>query len=109
MDFISNLLGKSLDIQVHKDWRDQHSFRLLKIVGHLYFFRKGALSRCSDVPSPSLTVKHTLVPTSLRGKRFQSSYCAKVRVEAEKKVEGGGGGEKGKRLPANPTSLENAP
>ena len=64
MDFISNLLGKSLEIQVHKDWRDQHSFRHLKIVGHLYFFRKGALSRCSDVPSPSLIVKHTLVPAS---------------------------------------------
>ena len=26
----------------------------------------------------------------LRSKRFQSSYCAKVRVEAKKKVEGGG-------------------
>ena len=32
---------------------------------------------------------------SLRSKRFQSSYCAKVRAEAKKKkVEGGGGGEK---------------
>ena len=30
---------------------------------------------------------------SLRSKRFQSSYCAKVRA-GEKKVEGGGGGEK---------------
>ena len=46
---------------------------------------------------------------SLRSKRFQSSYCAKVRAEAKKKVEGGGGGEKRKRLPANPTILENAP
>ena len=27
----------------------------------------------------------------------------------QKKVEGGGGGEKRKRLPANPTILENAP
>ena len=27
----------------------------------------------------------------------------------QKKVEGGGGGEKRKRLPANPTTLENAP
>ena len=90
MDFISNLLGKPLEIQVQKDRRDQHSFRHLKILGHLYFFRKGALSLCSDVPSPSLTVKHTLVPASLRSKRFQSSYCAKVRAEAKKKVEGGG-------------------
>ena len=46
---------------------------------------------------------------SLRSKRFQSSYCAKVRAEAKKKVEGGGGGETRKRLPANPTILENAP
>ena len=46
---------------------------------------------------------------SLRSKRFQASYCAKVRAEAKKKVEGGGGGEKRKRLPANPTILENAP
>ena len=33
--------------------------------------------------------------SSLRSKRFQSSYCAKVRAGAKKKkVEGGGGGEK---------------
>ena len=47
---------------------------------------------------------------SLRSKRSQSSYGAKVRAGAKKKrVEGGGGGEKRKRLPANPTILENAP
>ena len=46
---------------------------------------------------------------SLRSKRFQSSYCAKVRAGVKKKVEGGGGGEKRKRLPANPTILKNAP
>ena len=46
---------------------------------------------------------------SLRSKRFQSSYWTKVRAEAKKKVEGGGGKEKRKRLPANPTILENAP
>ena len=45
---------------------------------------------------------------SLRSKRFQSSYWAKVRAEGKKKVEGGGGKEKRKRLPANPTILENA-
>ena len=33
---------------------------------------------------------------SLRSKRFKSSYCAKVRAEAKKKVEGGGAGEKRK-------------
>ena len=46
---------------------------------------------------------------SLRSKRFQSSYCAKVKSGSKKKVEGGGGEEKRKRLPANPTILENAP
>ena len=46
---------------------------------------------------------------SLRSKRFQSSYSAKVRAWAKKKMEGGGGGEKRKRLPANPTILEDAP
>ena len=45
---------------------------------------------------------------SLLSKRFQSSYCAKVRAEAKKKKVLGGG-EKRKRLPANPTILENAP
>ena len=42
--------------------------------------------------------------TSLRSKRFQSSYCAKVRAGAKKKVEGGrwrGGGEK--RFPSFPS------
>ena len=45
---------------------------------------------------------------SLRSKCFQSSCCAKVRAGAKNTVEGGGGGEKRKRLPANPTILENA-
>ena len=60
-------------------------------------------------------LKHSISPrnqsASLRSKRFQSTYSAKVRAEAKKKVEGGGGGggEKRKRLPANPTILENAP
>ena len=53
--------------------------------------------------------KILLSHSSLRSKCFQSSYCAKVRVGAKKKVEGGGGREKRKRLPANPTILENAP
>ena len=54
------------------------------------------------------TVETVLILVSLRSKRFQSSYRAKVRAEAKKKVEGGGGGEKRKRLPANPTILENS-
>ena len=43
----------------------------------------------------------------LHSKRFQSSYSVKVRAGAKKKMEGGGVGEKTKRLPANPTILEN--
>ena len=35
-----------------------------------------------------------MIKISLRSKRFQSSYCTKVRAEAKKKVEGGGGEEK---------------
>ena len=39
---------------------------------------------------------------SLRSKRFQSSYWAKVRAGAKKKVEGGGGGEKRRFLHSPP-------
>ena len=42
-------------------------------------------------------VKTNRKNNSLRSKRFQSSYCAKVRAEAKKKVEGGGGGKKRRR------------
>ena len=45
---------------------------------------------------------------SLRSKRFQPSYSAKVGAGA-KKTEGGRGGKKRKRLSANLTILENAP
>ena len=40
--------------------------------------------------------------SSLRSKRSKSSYCTNVRAGAKKKMEGGRGGEKRKRLPANP-------
>ena len=46
---------------------------------------------------------------SLRSKRFQSSYYAKIGARAKKKKKMEGGGEKRIRLPANPTILENAP
>ena len=64
-----------------------------------------------EIKQPTMSRKKIIVwSTSLRSKRFQSSYCAKVRAEAKKKkVEGGGGEEKRKRLPANPTILKNAP
>ena len=45
---------------------------------------------------------------SLRSKRLQSSYSAKVGAGA-KKMEGGGGRKERKRLSANLTVLENAP
>ena len=45
-----------------------------------------------------LSTHHLYNVGSLRSKRFQSSYCAKVRARAKnKKVEEGGGGEKRKR------------
>ena len=45
-----------------------------------------------------LSTHHLYNVGSLRSKRFQSSYCAKVRAGAKnKKVEEGGGGEKRKR------------
>ena len=74
------------------------SFYIIRIKGFIVYFCAYCQS-CSTIVSCSVS--------SLRSKRFQSSYCAKVRVEAKKKVEGGG--EKRKRLPANPTILENAP
>ena len=43
----------------------------------------------------------------LRSKRFQSSYCAKVRVEAKKK--GGRGRGEEETLARKLTILENAP
>ena len=46
--------------------------------------------------------------SSLRSKRFQSSYYARTLEREQKKMERGGEGEKRKRLPANPTILENA-
>ena len=58
---------------------------------------------------PSHVVQVDACNGSLRSKRFQSSYCAKVGAKAKnkKKLEGGGG--KRIRLPANSTILENAP
>ena len=56
----------------------------------------GKIKKCTQISF--------FIQTSLHSKHFQLSYCAKVRVEAiEKKAEGGGGEEKRKCLPANPT------
>jgi len=65
---------------------------------------------CEILIKIMMAVAFSISCFSLRSKRFQSSYGAKVRAGARtKQVEGGGGGEKRKRLPANPTILENAP
>ena len=39
---------------------------------------------------------------SLRSKRFQSSYCAKVRAEAKKRLKGEGEGRRGNACPQTP-------
>ena len=40
--------------------------------------------------------------TSLRSKRFQSSYCAKVRAEAKKRLKGEGEGKRENDCPQTP-------
>ena len=85
-------------------------FVLLLLLLLLFFFRGNGIKE--QLNSATFTPRVVCRPLigSLRSKRFQSSYGAKVRAGAKKKrVEGGGGGEKRKRLPANPTILENAP
>ena len=89
-------------------------FVLLLLLFLLFFFFRGN-GKKEHLNSATFTPRVVCRPLigSLRSKRFQSSYGAKVRAGAKKKerVEGGGagGGEKRKRLPANPTILENAP
>ena len=46
---------------------------------------------------------------SLRSKRFQSSYSAKVGAGAKKKWKGKGEGRRGNTCPQTPRYLENAP
>ena len=60
-----------------------------------------------ECTTPSHVVQVDACNGSLRSKRFQSSYCAKVGARAKKK--NGKGGGKRIRLPQNPTILENAP
>ena len=77
--------------------------------------REGELPSVTDgeCTIPSHVVQVDACNGSLRSKRFQSSFCAKIGARAPpprpppKKMEGGGG--KRIRLPANPTILENAP
>ena len=82
------------------------------VVVVVFFFRgNGKKEHLNSATFTPRAVCRPLI-ASLRSKRFQSSYSAKVRAGAKKKrVEGGGGGggEKRKRLSANPTILENAP
>ena len=86
-------------------------FVLLLLLLLFFFFFRGN-GKKEHLNSATFTPRVVCRPLigSLRSKRFQSSYGAKVREGAKKKrVEGGGGGEKRKRLPANPRILENAP
>ena len=86
-------------------------FVLLLLLFLLLFFFRGN-GKKEHLNSATFTPRVVCRPLigSLRSKRFQSSYGAKVRAGAKKKrVEGGGGGKKRKRLPANPMILENAP
>ena len=45
--------------------------------------------------------------SSLRSKRFRTSSLRKVGTRAKKRNDRGGGGERRKLLPANPTILKN--
>ena len=91
-------------------------FVLLLLLLLFFFFRgNGKKEHLNSATFTPRVVCRPLIG-SLRSKRFQSSYGAKVRAGAKKKrVEGvgggggGGGGEKRKRLPANSTILENVP
>ena len=70
----------------------------------VFFFSRRWCFRWSCVSSlRGVCIQWNLHITSLRSKRFQSSYCAKVRAEAKKKVEGGGRGEK--RKPPSPSPV----
>ena len=51
-----------------------------------------------------LMIFHKMSPRthSLRSKRFQSSYCAKVREETKKRLKGEGEGRRGNACPQTP-------
>ena len=51
---------------------------------------------------PNWNKRDILLWCSLRSKRFQSSYCAKVRAEAKKRLKGEGEGRRGNACPQTP-------
>ena len=57
----------------------------------LHWHRELYLDQCASCFLPSL-----------RSKRFQSSYCAKVKAEAKKKLKGEGEGRRGNTCPQTP-------
>ena len=73
--------------------------------------REGELPAGTDgeCTTPSHVVQVDACNVSLRSKRFQSSYYAKIGARAKKKKKMEGGGGKRIRLPAKPTIRENAP
>ena len=90
-------------------------FVLLLLLLLFFFFRgNGKKEHLNSATFTPRVVCRPLIG-SLRSKRFQSSYGAKVRAgrggggSGSKKKTVEGGGEKRKRLPANLTILENAP
>ena len=69
-----------------------------------------ALNRNHRAYIVRLPLLQLMLATSPRSKRFQSRYYIARKLEREqKKMEGGGRGEKRKRLLENPTILQNAP
>ena len=57
--------------------------------------RKGSVTSCVERQLFNIRqerIKGLLLYTSLRSKRFQTSYCAKVRAEAKKRLKGEGEG-----------------
>ena len=55
------------------------------------------------------SVSNRVIARKLEPSVSNQVIARKLEQKQKKKVEGGGGGEKRKRLPANPTILENAP
>ena len=58
--------------------------------------------RKGNVSERQAQFKQKSLYISLRSKRFQSSYCAKVRAEAKKRLKGEGKGRRGNACPQTP-------
>ena len=58
--------------------------------------------RKGNVSERQAQFKQKSLYISLRSKRFQSSYCAKVRAEAKKRLKGEEEGRRGNACPQTP-------